>query len=176
MGHPTGSRRLFFALWPDDSTRRALDALSQRVVGKGARSVHPLDLHATLVFLGQVPTERFECVETAADGIRGTHFELDINVLDYWFRPRILWCGPRRTPDALFALVKDLETALGACDFVPEHRPYRMHVTLARKARPQKARVLNPAIPWRVEEFVLAASHSTQGPPRYEILRRWPLD
>jgi len=155
--------------------RRSLAALSKRIVKAPARPVHTLNLHATLVFLGQIPAERRACIESIADAVQAEPFDVDIDYLDYWFRPRILWCGPRHSPSPLLQLVEDLEAGLEACGHQAEHRPYRMHVTLARKARPLRAQTINPVISWRVDEFVLAASQPVQQPPRYEILKRWTL-
>jgi len=49
--------RLFFALWPDDATRRALAACASAVVAQtGGREVAAGNLHLTLAFIGERPT------------------------------------------------------------------------------------------------------------------------
>ncbi len=134
---------------------------------------HPQDLHMTLVFLGRVLLEQFPCVRDVAAAIAAEQFRLEINQIDYWKRPRILWCGPDRTPDPLQQLVHDLQQGLTQCSFEPEQRIYKPHITLARKARPAPAQLLDESIVWQPREFVLAGSHSGPKPPRYHILDRW---
>ena len=168
------AERLFFGIWPPEETRRALDALQHRLPAQG-RSPHPLDLHLTLVFLGELDAETRACVEGVAETLRAVPFELEIDRLGYWPRPRILWAGPAETPAALIRLVADLQDGLKGCGLEPERRPYAAHVTLRRKAHAAHFQALDRPIPWPVREFVLARSGRTREPPRYEILRRWPL-
>lgn len=167
--------RYFFALWPDAQVRDRLAREAGLTEVRG-RFHHPVDLHMTLVFLGQVSGARLHCVEATADAIDGASFSLQISGIDYWRRPRILWAGPRQTPAPLGQLVFDLQNGLKACGFEPERRRYQPHVTLARKAGPADARAIEPVIDWSVREFVLAASGGgAPGEPRYRVLRRWPL-
>jgi len=171
----TESERLFFALWPSPEVRERLAAVDTELPARHGRPVHPQDRHITLVFLGEVGPERRSCAEQAADRVRADRFELEIDHRGYWRRPRILWCGPSRTPDALLRLVESLQRELAVCGFEPETRPYAPHVTLARKSPPAAAGPLSRAIPWRVEELVLVRSVEGGPPPRYEVLRRWSL-
>lgn len=171
-----GDQRLFFALWPDERTRAGLAALAGRVPGADGRATHPEDLHVTLAFLGVVAPDRLDCVLAAADAVRGEPFTLAVDRVGFWPRPRILWCGPEEHPPALPGLVAALQRGLGDCGFPPEKRPFRAHVTLARKARKTGALELERPVPWPVSEFVLAGSRPGDPAPRYRILRRWPLD
>ncbi len=103
------SRRLFFALWPDEPVRRALLRARGQLEAFNGRPNHRSDLHVTLVFLGAVSAEQQSCVEAVADGIRGKPFELAIDQFGFWPKPRILWCGPSEMPDSLKELVRDLQ-------------------------------------------------------------------
>jgi len=50
------TRRLFFALWPDEATREQLAHITRKAVrGSGGRPIPVENLHSTLVFLGSVP-------------------------------------------------------------------------------------------------------------------------
>jgi 2'-5' RNA ligase len=73
-------------------------------------------------------------------------------------------------------LVLDLQQGLKACGFQPEKRAYSPHVTLARKSGPVQGFALQEPLQWRSREFVLVASEDTGAPPRYRVLKRWPLD
>jgi 2'-5' RNA ligase len=129
----------------------------------------------TLIFLGPVDPERLPCIEQVADGVRADSFALSLDRIDYWSRPRILLFGGSETAEPLAGLVKGLQAGLIECGFKPEKRPFRPHVTLARKARRVAASALEQPLPWRVHEFVLAGSSMETKPPRYQILKRWPL-
>ncbi len=164
---------LFFALWPDAGVRANLLRLQQGCPASDGRLHHPQDLHLTLVFLGRVLSEQLSCVRQVAAAIVAEPFRLELNQIDYWKRPRILWCGPDRTPEPLQCLVHDLQQGLAQCGFEPEKRTYKPHVTLARKARPTSVQRLDESVVWQPREFVLAGSHSGSKPPRYHILDRW---
>ena len=144
--------------------------------GFRGKPTHVEDLHITLVFLGAVEQERRPCLERVVGQVRGKPFELSIDQVGYWSRPHILWCGPSEPPETLKRLVRDLQKSLGDCGFEPEHRPYAAHVTLARKVRPQRFRDLERPLRWPVAEFVLVASRLGGEPPRYRVLKRWPLE
>ncbi len=167
--------RLFLALWPDPRVRQGLLGIRDGLSGLRGRPTHPDDMHITLVFLGQVGPERRACVEWVAAAVRGRAFELQIDQVGFWRRPRILWCGPGSAPEELKQLVRKLMAALADCGFEPERRPYAAHVTLARKARPLRFQELQRPLNWSVGEFVLVASRTGGEPPRYRVLKRWCL-
>lgn len=171
----TASERLFFALWPDDAVRAGLESLVRGLPEHRGRLVHPQDRHITLVFLGDVATERRACVEEAAQRVSATSCELIIDQVGYWPRPRILWCGASRVPESLLGLVSDLQRELKGCGFRPETRPYVPHVTLARKAHKVPSYLIPESLSWPVREYVLVVSNADQPPPHYQVLRRWPL-
>jgi 2'-5' RNA ligase len=170
-----GIQKLFFALWPDQTIREGLLRIGRELPPHGGHAPHPPDLHLTLVFLGPVTAEQYPCVVRAAAAIRGVPFDLTIDRVGYWSRPRILWCAPAETPEPLQTLVADLQRELLHCGFRPEKRPYSPHVTLARKSRPVEFQLLSESLSWPAREFVLVASGPGGEPPRYRILERWPL-
>lgn len=168
-------QRLFFALWPAAELSREFHRLGQAVQGHGGRSHQLADLHMTLVFLGPVEAEQLPCIEQAADAIRAKPFTLSLNQIDFWPRPRILLLGSSETPEPLSGLVRDLQAGLIPCGFKPERRPFKPHITLARKARRIAASVLENPLQWPVNEFVLAGSSLGREGARYQVLKRWSL-
>ncbi len=169
------SERLFFALQPEASVRDGLHEVAAALPEHGGRPVHPADRHITLVFLGEIGPAQRACAERAASGVRGRPFELSIDRVGYWPRPRILWAGCSQIPEPLLALVQGLVQALLACGFRPESRPYAPHVTLARKAHKSAGGELGRPLTWPVRSFVLMGSDLDAPPPRYRVLARWPL-
>jgi RNA 2',3'-cyclic 3'-phosphodiesterase len=168
-------QNLFFALWPDAQVRTELSRVQRSISDNSGRVHHPDDLHMTLVFLGRVDSDRFACIRRVAAGIAIQPFTLELTQVDYWRRPRILWCGPDVIPGSLQQLVDDLRRGLLGCGFEPENRIYKPHVTLVRKARGAQAQRLEQPVVWRPREFVLAGSHSGPVTQRYLVLHRWEL-
>jgi len=173
---PEPTRRLFFALWPDDATRQALDEAGRELAGKRVRRVPPANLHLTLAFAGSVTATAQDCLETAAQTVTGTPFELLVDTAGHWPRPRILWLGTATPPAPLELLATDLRRALVDCGLAPETRAFQTHITIARRfSQPLPDRKFTP-VPWPVSDFRLVESVQTDAGARYLPLRRWPLE
>lgn len=169
-------QRLFFALWPDDDTRSALASIArERLAGMRARLVPAENLHLTLVFLGSRDAECRACMEHAAGRLSARAFTLELTRTGYWSRPRVLWTAPNRTPEALVVLASTLNDALVQCGHEPESRPFRAHITLARKVRGPLEESMHAPVRWRVGEFCLIASRTLPEGARYTRLASWSL-
>lgn len=169
------SQRLFFALWPDAEVRARLATWIPTPHDHNGHPVPATNLHLTLTFLGNQSNAQRDCLEAAAARVSAGAFELAIDHLGYWSRPRIVWAGTQTAPSALMTLVERLNLALAACGYQPEPRIFQPHITLARKALRPPAQTQLPAILWQAREFCLVASVATQG-SEYRVLSRWPLD
>ncbi|WP_295392288.1 RNA 2',3'-cyclic phosphodiesterase [uncultured Thiodictyon sp.] len=168
------AERWFFALWPDPATAKVLAARARPLIPPGARAAHPLDLHLTLRFLGELSPDALRAAQSVGAGVRAAPLSLSLDQAGCFPRAAVLWCGPTRAPEALLALVTQLEQGLASQGFVPETRPYRPHLTLARRFHGRAARDWGPAVTWEARELVLA--HGCPGQlPRYVAARRWPL-
>ena len=139
----TPNRRLFFALWPDETTRGALAEFTREAVRRsGGRRVPAENFHVTLAFLGDQPATLFDAIVRVGAAIVATPFELTLNRFGYWPKPRAFWIGPTETPPALARLADDLWDGMEALGLPREQRLFKPHVTLARKvtAVPEVAR------------------------------------
>ncbi len=58
---------------------------------------------------------------------------------------------------------------------IPERRPYRAHLTLARKVGKAPRSQAIEAIQWPVNEFCLVQSRTLPTGAEYAVLRTWPL-
>jgi 2'-5' RNA ligase len=170
-------QRLFFALWPDESVRKALDAAGQSVLGKRIKRVPADNLHITLAFAGSVSDEVAACLAEQAAGLRLPAFQLEIDCCDIWPRPRIAWIGPAHTPPALMELVGALRVVFETCGLQAETRAYQPHVTLARKISrlPKDARLQNPVC-WSIRSFSLVESVTDPDGVRYQPRVHWRLE
>jgi 2'-5' RNA ligase len=172
------ARRLFFALWPGPDALAAATAAVQRLVPSGTgRPQRPDQLHLTLEFLGDVPEPRLGSVLEAGEAAAGsaTPFEIVLDRLEHWQRPQVLCLTASVIPEPLAALVWSLRSALSTRGFDPEKRPFRPHLTLARKVRlPPPAESVVP-LRWAAHEYSLVESITGPEGSRYERLSTWPM-
>jgi 2'-5' RNA ligase len=169
-------QRLFFALWPDAATRQALAKAARELLGRRIKQVPAENLHITLAFAGPVTAPVRDCLETAAAGICTSPFELQIDHVGHWPRPRILWAGPTHTPPALWALVEALNQAFESCGLQRETRPFQAHVTLARKVGGAPSLAGMAPVAWSIGDFSLVESVTDARGASYRRLVTWKLD
>jgi len=170
------TRRLFFALCPDEMCRQALVARMRRTLPRGSgRPVPAANLHLTLVFLGQLDETAVNCVQQAGGRVRARAFRIVLDHVGYWGRPRVLWLGPKHSSAPLFALVAALRDSLRKCPLSLDQRPYQAHMSLLRKAQPPAATIEFSPLDWDVRRFSLLESLSVAGGVRYRELCAWPL-
>ncbi len=152
--------RLFYALWPDDTTRMHLKRLQDSVIG---RKVSPDNLHLTLAFLGNQAKSLIPALARLIDQLPGQSFTLGIDRYGYFSRPRVAWVGPSQTPSPLTQLHQTLMEELGKAQvpLKPDGK-FKPHVTLARDAN-SLDEPFAPVIPWRVGKIMLIQSIQVKG-------------
>lgn len=169
MRAPT--QRLFTALWPAPSLRAAI-AKWQGTWDwpRQAARVKADRLHATLHFLGDVPTRRL--LELAgALAVPFESFELELGVAAVWPNG-VAVVEPIATPPALTGLHARLDVVLRRLEIPVDTRPYRPHITLARRAHAARPPAEGPAFRWRVDDgYVLV--RSLPGGAGYEVIARF---
>ena len=170
------TRRLFFALWPDNQVRTRCDWYVSSILGKRIRRIPADNLHLTLAFAGSVNDGVSRCLEAQADAMQLTPFKLSIDHLGYWHRQRLLWMGPTHMPDGLWKLVTALRDAFDSCGLPQERRAFQAHMTLARKFTAALPAAEAPAIDWDVGSFCLVQSVNTDKGVSYRVLRCWTLE
>ncbi len=134
--------RVFAAIPFGEEEREILESL------QGALSTMPAladfrwaragGVHLTLRFLGDVEEAR---AEAAADALRlagegASAFEVPLErfgVFPHLKRPNALWVGPEETPAPLAEFEARLSRRLAEAGFPAEDRPFRPHMTLARR-------------------------------------------
>jgi 2'-5' RNA ligase len=169
------SRRLFFALVPGAAARAALHALARAHAGR-ARIVPAVDLHLTLLFLGQVGEAALPGLRAAAVALRAAPCTVMIERLERWRGGLLCATAPATKP--LRTLRAQLLAALRDLGLHVDARPLRAHVTLARGvARVPVANTLGMApVRWRSRSFCLMESRPGSNGGRYSVVGRWPLD
>jgi RNA 2',3'-cyclic 3'-phosphodiesterase len=173
-------QRLFFALWPEAADREALVAATARAVRHcGGRPVPESNLHVTLAFLGSVAQARVpELREIAARCAAGFPAALPLSLyfaqLVHWPRQEILCAVTSDEPAAPALLATGLKDATAAAGFAPDLKPFRAHVTVARKVLRFEAQAFAP-VEWRFERFALIDSRTDRRGPVYSVVEFLPL-
>jgi 2'-5' RNA ligase len=168
---PSDSARLFVGLWPPDDIREAVLRHAERWTWpRGARRVRGDKVHMTLHFLGDVPRERIPALAQALT-VPHAPFRLRLQRGAVW-PGGIAVLEPDVVPPELPELHATLGEALRRVGITPERRPYRAHLTLARRAQ----RALPPAEPagieWPVDGYLLMES-DLRPPTQYRVIARW---
>ena len=167
--------RLFFALWPDDTTRDALDGAGKQLHQHwGGRRMRAETLHITLAFLGSTPADQLEALFACADAVQTDAFDLVLDQAGYWRHNRIGWLGASQTPPQYIELVGALNAALREAGYSVDARPHVPHVTLLRNAVGGAVPECEPVC-WPISDFVLVASRRESDGMHYDVIRRWPL-
>lgn len=164
--------RLFIALWPADEERSAIAHWqSQWTWPERASVVAPERLHITLHFLGDVAPQQVRDLTYVLRRVPTPPFDLLLARHELW-QHGVAVLRPESTPTQLRALQARIGLALSAIGLPVEARPYRPHVTLARRATGATPPAQPPQLPWRADKgFVLVR---TLGSGRgYEVLERF---
>jgi len=168
-------KRLFFAVYPDATTRQTLAEAAQPLISEGKPSPAG-NLHITLAFIGMADTVYQDCLTEQALQIKTpTPFDTQIDRIGLFQKARILWLGPSQPPSELVELHDNLVTALQSCGYKAETRPWFPHITVARKFRKQISSKLEKAVVIRADSFSLMQSVSDPGGVRYFELKRFPF-
>lgn len=182
VGAQTGgtTHRLFFALWPDDTTRESIAAAAAtlRADFPAGRWIPAARYHLTLQFLGTfaaLPAALIDSACAAAARVRAPEAVINLDRIgSFPRRPRLWWMGSRH-PEALLPLWESLTNELVGQGVEVGSTPLIPHVTLVRgadRAPPDDIQVL-PLV-WSARHFALI--HSGTGvDTSYEVLRQWPL-
>lgn len=152
-------RRLFFAFWPDEPLRDALELARNRLFPLSGRPVAATGLHVTAAFLGAVSEARLEALEALRGPVPPLTITLDR--VEHWPKPRVLVAATTHLSDDLRRFVDGLWQRLDRLGFAREPRPYRPHVTLARDVRSVRANLRWEPFDWPVDRLELVESVST---------------
>ena len=147
-----------------------------------AQRVPAENLHATLCFIGTTAPEDLDKLGDVAARQRARQPTLRFTALEFWRKPRILCAtaGDDATSAPARALAENLGNTAVAAGFKPDIKPFRAHLTLARKVLPRLTqgewpRALAHSFVMRCDRFVLMESRSGESGSIYSVVNSWPL-
>jgi len=167
---PPATRRLFYAFWPDDVQRQAVETARKRLFPLSGRPVAADGLHVTAAFLGAVSESRLGVLLDLCGPVPPLTITFDR--LEHWARPRVLVAATTHLPDDLRRLVDELWRRLDRLGFPREARPYRPHVTLARDIRSVRHDFRWQPLAWPVDRLELVESVPGPGGSNYRPVGR----
>lgn len=163
--------RLFFGLQLPAHWRQALanQASALKKAGVKGTFTRPENYHLTLVFLGE--TGQVEAAKRALRQVKGAPFPLRSAAPGCFSKKGgdIWWLGVEPSP-ALIALQRSLEERLRAAGFSLEERPYRPHITLARRVKAPTELLHGADVPPQealIRQVTLFSSERVDGVLRY---------
>ena len=183
--------RTFIAIDPDDkSTERLMDfsnKLKMNIKGD-IKWTKRENLHFTLKFLGEAPSEMVERSIDTLDTIAKHYKRFRVSIGGVGFfpdvkRPRILWVGAREGREEMESLANLIENKFENIGFSRESREFKAHLTLARIKSPfikidQKAieEVSKETLcQFEVNSIILYRSDLFPSGPRYTAIRVFDL-
>lgn len=178
--------RLFVGIPLAPLVIQELSALITRLQSKtdGLRWVMPQSWHITLQFLGYASQQQYECVVERLFGLSSRLVTIQLGEPGIFDRAGIFFVRVRPA-SALILLQQQVSAATESCGFAGETRPYRPHVTLARRKGQRgavgfgklKAKIGDQPrfSSFLAQEFVLYESITRPAGSQYEIRERFPL-
>lgn len=168
--------RLFYAHFLPEEVQKALREVQARVAPfKGWKPVRFRQLHLTLLFLGERPAEDLPYLRAVGHHLarlvppftarlRGTGYFPNEGTPRVWF--------VKAEGEGFQTLAEGLRAEFSS----PDPRPFKPHITLARRKAPA------PRVPpvvldlhWQVETFALVRSELRPQGPVYTVLEEFPL-
>lgn len=188
-GVPHAKQRLFVGLWPTQTALEHAEAhlAAYRDQLPGGRWIPSPRWHATLAFLGDVPTLEIPRLASLLTEVASEHQSMSgLRLQGAGTFRGVLWLGltPTERYSPADRLARHIQRELRRSGIAIERRPWRAHVTVARwKPRTETtaaARRLSRRLnDYRGPEFTIdsfSLVKSDNGPhPSYRVIQRTPL-
>ncbi len=130
--------RLFIAIDFDDEVKRQLTAIQDRLRFQCQRANFSLyqNLHLTLIFLGETPSDKVPAVCRAMEQVKTSPFVLTLSGAGRFRHDSgdIWWVGVERSRELNESFLL-LHSALREEGFLPGSRKFTPHLTLAREVQ-----------------------------------------
>jgi 2'-5' RNA ligase len=165
-------KRMFFALWPDQNTRKQCCEVIAKISETEMRPVAADNLHVTLLFLGNISSEQEQAMIDTASLLKMPELMLTFDQISYWRKPAVLCLTASHFDQKITAVSQELALMAKQNLIEIDERPFQPHVTLARKVK-CAIRLEFTAINWQARDFCLVESCSLAKGVEYRVIKRW---
>lgn len=180
--------RLFFAIELPPDVQAALGRLKPKDDNRDYRWSDPALMHVTLAFLGEQPDAQLVVLEDVGKAAASASGRASLRLgsagsFGSHRAPRVLWVGLDGDLEALSHLQTRLDAGLHEAGFPVEDRPFRPHVTLARRRETARG---GPPVGWppqdrpshtsfTIDHLTLFQSRLSPRGPTYTPVFQFPL-
>ena len=162
--------RAFFAVFPDGETRLRLAAAVQTLtLDEESRRVPSESYHMTLAFIGEASAGFTAALRNIGAAQRAPVFTLRFDGFEYWPKPSVV-VARASCPAALEDLRRALCAQLARCSVMLDDRPFRPHVTVARKVPQAPVLQAMSEITWTAHAFQLVRSDRSPAGAVYTVV------
>jgi 2'-5' RNA ligase len=167
-----------------------LGSVPERRLGELGEIARAAALRADFVSMSSPADPQDSACESAgfpaSAGPQGSRLEIAFDRLEHWRDAHLVCALPAEPPAAVVSLARRLQDRLGASGFASDlksswpvgvkiTKPFRPHVTLARKVhRPPRIMEMQP-VTWSFTDYVLVESETLPDGSVYTILERFSL-
>jgi RNA 2',3'-cyclic 3'-phosphodiesterase len=153
-----------------------------RDLGADLKLVEPENIHATVRFLGEVPTPTIELLKEQMNEVKFSAFDMEfvgLGAFPNLGRINVVWAGMRGGEEQISHIFEQLEPRFRKLGFQPDSRGFSPHVTIARvktsRMKDALARLIDgmrdtPLGVVHVEEVRLKKSTLTPKGPLYSTI------
>lgn len=169
--------RVFFAIDPPAQTKLAIEAWRAKALPEFDKQVRASNFHITLEFLGHISPNQLDSLTQGVDQLlNATSFAVQLNLLGYWPKPKVLWLGSQLCQPAHLQLVESLRKLSRNAGIELPKRDYIAHLSLVRKCQANPpAALIDPLFTWKTEQFHLFESISGPKGVIYRRKKTWAL-
>jgi RNA 2',3'-cyclic 3'-phosphodiesterase len=172
--------------------RQFQKTLDQTLPPKTVRWTSPDQLHLTLKFLGNIPTQELAEIQNALDQIGKAFAPMTLRAEGFGAfpnlrSPRVIWIGLQGDLAPLEQLNTRIEQAMQPWAEKQENRPFHPHLTLGRIREDASrharaiAKALEQTVPppfgqWRAQQFHLMRSQLSPHGAIHTVLAKFPFN
>jgi 2'-5' RNA ligase len=170
--------RLFFASFPDGDSRRSVSAAVRALtLPSASKHLPPEQYHLTLIFLGEVRDDQVQAVREAGETQRIACFSVRFDRWEYWEGARALVASAPNLPQPLMTLRASLAAALTQRGVAFDDKPWRAHITVARKLTqaPVLPELSEFICTLRAFSLVASVTAPAGSASVYTVVDTWPL-
>ena len=176
MASDAETARVFFAVVPGASAREQMRHAAERLpVAAPGRRVPPVNYHATLAFIGEASATQIASLCEIGGALRAERCTLCFDEWAHWRTARVIVAVAGTVPSELQSLQRQLRRALEWHGWAADPRPFRPHVTLARKVTQAPVLPALSSVEWSVDAVCLMRSKIAAGQSAYTVVGTWPL-